>query len=170
MGKLSDLSPRKVGQINVLLTNSSLKQKEIAKKLGVSSQTVSVIKKKMKNNEHLYSNKIGKCGRKRKTTPRVDRKIKNMALSDRRASCRKISSELAAEGIAVDRKTVNNRLLEAGLHSYCPRKKPRLTPKMIDARHAWAKQHNDWTSEKWGEVRPFQMINKGISYISWYHG
>ena len=35
MGKVSDLSPRKVGHINVLLQVSNLKQKEIAAKLGV---------------------------------------------------------------------------------------------------------------------------------------
>uniref|UniRef100_T2MFF0 Tuberin n=1 Tax=Hydra vulgaris TaxID=6087 RepID=T2MFF0_HYDVU len=38
MGKNSDLSPRKIGQIKVLLEDSELKQKEIARKLNISTQ------------------------------------------------------------------------------------------------------------------------------------
>jgi len=44
MGKKSDLSPRKIGQIKVLLENSTLNQKEIAKKLNVSAATITVTK------------------------------------------------------------------------------------------------------------------------------
>ena len=44
MGKKSDLSHRKIGQIKVLLENSTLNQKEIAKKLNVSAATITVTK------------------------------------------------------------------------------------------------------------------------------
>ena len=46
MGKNSDLSPCKIGKIQVLLNDTVLKQREIARKIGVSTQTVSLIKKK----------------------------------------------------------------------------------------------------------------------------
>ena len=46
MGKNSDLSPRKVGKIQVLLIEIVSKQREIARQIGVSTQTVSLIKKK----------------------------------------------------------------------------------------------------------------------------
>ena len=82
MGKKSDSSPRKVGKIQVLLSETALKQQEIARKMGVSSQTVSVIKKKIDCNVDLTVKRVGKCGRKRKTTPRTDRKIVQMALKD----------------------------------------------------------------------------------------
>lgn len=150
MGKSNDLSPRKIGQISILLSETSLKQKEIANKLGVSKQTVSRIKKKIENNEELDSNRVGP---QRTTTPRLDRRIVHMALDDRRASCNKISRELSAEGINVNRKTINNRLLEAGLRAYRPRKKPRLTKKMMNDRYNWAKNHLEWTSEDWEQVR-----------------
>ena len=45
MAKGKDLSPRKKGQIKVLLENGKLKQKEIAAQLKVSVQTVSSVKK-----------------------------------------------------------------------------------------------------------------------------
>ena len=50
--------------------------------MGVSSQTISVIKKKIDCNVDLTVKRVGKCGRKRKTTPRTDRKIVQMALKD----------------------------------------------------------------------------------------
>ena len=43
MEKRKDLNPRKKGQINVLLKHSDLKQKEIVKKLNISTQTVSAV-------------------------------------------------------------------------------------------------------------------------------
>ena len=46
MGKTKDLSPRKVGQVKVLLQEIGMKQKEIAKKLNISPQSVRLIKKK----------------------------------------------------------------------------------------------------------------------------
>lgn len=153
MGKNSDLSPRKVSQIQLLLSETALKQREIARKLGVSTQTVSVIKKKIDSNVDLAAKRDGKCGRKRKTTPRTDRKIVQMALRDRRASCRKLTTELAMQGVSLARRTVNDRLLESGLKAYRPRKKPRLTKPMIEARLAWAKNHVQWTSEQWEKVR-----------------
>ena len=45
MGKRKDLSPRKKGQISVLLEVKGLKQKDIAKRFNVSTQSVSSVKK-----------------------------------------------------------------------------------------------------------------------------
>ena len=72
-----------------------------------------------------------------------------MALKDRRASCKKLSMELANQDVIVDRKTINNGPLEQGLKASRPRKKPRLTQKMKQARYHWAPQHENWTSEEW---------------------
>ena len=152
------MSPRKKGQICVLLEHSDQKQKEIAKKLNVSPQVVSATKQKLKFAKTIDTSRIGSCGRKRITTPRLDRKIKVMALNDRRASCTKLSMELAKQGIVLNRKTINNRLLEQGLRAYRPRKKPRLTQKMKDARYQWAMEHQNWTSEDWAKVSYFLVI------------
>ena len=153
MGKRKDSSPRKKGQISVLLEVKGLKQKDIAKRLNVSTQSVSSVKKTLDLGRKIGVLRKGKCGRKRKTTPRLDRKIKAMALKDRRASCKKLSMELAKQGDILSRRTINNRLLEQGLKAYRPRKKPRLTEKMKHARYQWAVQHESWTSEDWSKVR-----------------
>lgn len=152
MGKTKDLSPRKVGQIKVLLKETCMKQKEIARKLKISPQSVSLIKKKEENHRDLGPKRKGNCGRKRKTSPRVDRKIVKLALGNRRLSCRKIATLLAEEETNLHPRTVNNRLLEAGLRAYRPRKKPRLTQAMIRSRYEWAKQHAQWSSDDWKKV------------------
>ena len=59
-----------------------------------------------------------KCGRKRKTTLKLDRKMKAIALKDKRVSYKKFYEELANQDIIVDRKTINNRLLEQELKAY----------------------------------------------------
>ena len=152
MGKTRDFSPRKIGQIRVLLQHSDMRQKEVAQKFNVSPQSVSSIKKKLERGLSLQSGRIGKCGMKRKTTARLDRKIKNVALKDRRTTCKRISRNLAEEGIIISRRTVIRRLLECGLKAYRTRKKPRLTPKMVNARLDWAKQHKHWTEDDWSKV------------------
>ena len=55
MGKRKGLSPRKKGQISVLLEIRGLKQKDIAKKLNASTQTVSSVKKKLDLGRNLGS-------------------------------------------------------------------------------------------------------------------
>ena len=60
MGKRKDLSRRKKGQISVLLKHSDLKQKEIAKKLNISTQTVSAIRKKLEMGRNIHSSRTGK--------------------------------------------------------------------------------------------------------------
>ena len=57
-----------------------------------------------------------------------------MAIKDRRTTGKRILSNLAEEGIIISRPTVNRRLLECGLKAYRPRKKPRPTPKTVNAR------------------------------------
>ena len=151
MGKRKDLNPRKKGQISVLLKHSHLKHKEIVIKLNISTQTVSAIRKKLEMGRNIYSSRTGKCGRKENNTL-VNRKIKAIALKNRRDSGKKFFMELANQDIIVDRKTINNQLLEQGLKAHRPWKKPRLTQKMKQARHQWALQHDNWTSEDWSKV------------------
>jgi len=45
MGKRKNLSPRKSGQITVLLKRSDLKQKDIAKEVNILTQTASSVRK-----------------------------------------------------------------------------------------------------------------------------
>ena len=98
MGKAGDLSPRKKGQVKVLLEHSAIKIVELAKTLNILTRTTGPMKKKLRNNEDLEAKKAGKSG-KCKTIPRLDRKIVETCRSNRSSSCRKNSSCLAAQGL-----------------------------------------------------------------------
>ena len=63
MGKRKDLSPRKKGQISVLLEVKGLKQKDIAKRLNVSTQSVSSVKKTLDLGRKIGVLRKGKCGK-----------------------------------------------------------------------------------------------------------
>ena len=152
------MSSGKKGRISVLLKHSELKQKKIAKKLNISAQNICAIRKKLEIGRNIHSSRSEKCGRKRKITFGLDRKIKSMALKDKRASCKKLSIELTNQDIIVDKKTIINRLLERELKAYRPRKKFQLTRKMKHARYQWALQHEIWTSVDWLKVRHLTKI------------
>ena len=47
MGRTTDLSPRKKGQVKVLHKETSLKHLEVANKLGVSTITASMVRIKL---------------------------------------------------------------------------------------------------------------------------
>ena len=66
MGKRKDLSPRKKGQISVLLEVKGLKQKDIAKRLNVSTQSVSSVKKTLDLGRKIRCFKKRKVWKKKK--------------------------------------------------------------------------------------------------------
>src|SRR5688572_1082136 len=131
MGKRSDLSPRKRGQIRILLENTELTQSEIARKCGVSQRVVSSIKKKMAVGSTGTPKRKGRCGRKRITSDADDRSLIRLSKTNRNKCSRSLMLELNAAGVQMSSRTVRRRLLEAGLKAYRPRKKPKLTVAMM---------------------------------------
>ena len=61
MGRRRDLSPRKNGKIELLLSETQMKQTEIAQKMGVSTQIVCAFKKKIDSDTKLGSKRFGRC-------------------------------------------------------------------------------------------------------------
>ena len=97
---------------------------KIAEKLKCSRNGVQTTIKKYKETSSI-NNRVGQ-GRKRCTTLREDRWMKNVSLRDRR----KTSSEVAAELREVSNRQISNRtvrLVEAGLKGCKVRKKPYLS-------------------------------------------
>lgn len=152
MGKKSDLSPRKIGQIKVLLQHTTLSQSDIAKKVNISQPAVAQIKKKLEFQGTASPRRVGKCGRRRKTTPNTDRWLVRQSLKNRKLSSRQLKQDLEQRGIVLDSSTVRRRLCEAGMRAYRPEKKPHLTIKMRRQHLVWAKQFQTWTSEDWSRV------------------
>lgn len=152
MGRKKDITVEKKTRISALLETGQYSQREISRLEGVSVQTVHRIA--ILNRENIPTTSSGRPfgGRKSITTPREDRKIIKIALANRRLSSKDIQKKLAEEAVQVSERTVRRRLYAAALKCRRPLKKPRLTPKMKQARYNWAKEHQDYSVDDWAKV------------------
>jgi DNA-directed RNA polymerase I, II, and III subunit RPABC1 len=152
MARGCDLTPRKKAKISTLLNHSKHSQREIAEIIGVSQSTVRNIKKKLDDNESVETSRLGNCGRKRITTPRTERKIRQVALENRRKPRKALKSLLELDGVSISDRTLRRRFAEMGLACRRPVKKPKLTPAMRQKRMEWALKYRHWTVEDWNKV------------------
>ncbi|CAK9826630.1 Transposable element Tc1 transposase [Anthophora retusa] len=149
MGKRQDIISEKRAYICGLLKSGNLSQRQIAKNVNVSHQTVMRIAKCMKENVPQFSNKRSSCHGKRKTTPRTDRKIIKTALENRYATTRVLVQRLKNDGVDISERTFRRRLYEVNIRCRRPVKKPKLTPKMRKSRLEWAKAHSNLSIADW---------------------
>lgn len=152
MGKKSDLSPRKVSNIKLLLEEECYTQSQIAARLNISQKSVSRIKNKLFNREVLEGNRIGKCGRKKILSERIARKLKNLSLSNRRSTSKDLCNNLEEYGVKISPRSVRRALNNEGLKACRPRKKQKITPSMAKKRFQWAKDLL-LTEDDWAKVR-----------------
>lgn len=164
MGKASDISPRKCREIQTLLLHSTHSQREIASLTSVSKSVVNRIKIKTDKNLPLEAVRVGKSGRKRITTPRTDRRIRDICLQHRKKSVARLTTLMKDEGINISKRTVQRRLAEENLIGHRPTKKPRLTEAMKKKRLQWARQHRNMTVADWSRVIMI-LINLWYSLI-----
>lgn len=148
MGKRSDLSPQKIEDIKNLLINSGLNQKEIAKRLDVSRQSVGNIKKKLEKGLSLECRSTRKYNPKKKAAPGIEDKIKQQTLLDRSDLCERIASEMQEENKDVSQAIVN-RNLQDDLQLVHPQKtKSELTKHIIKASRNPTDAYTDWNSDQ----------------------
>ena len=69
---MSDTTPRKQASILSLWEHAELSHREIARRLNVNQSTASHLIKQATKTGSATPQRKGKCGRKRKTTPRDD--------------------------------------------------------------------------------------------------
>lgn len=153
MGRGKDISNEKKLRITALLDTGEYSQRTIAKKEGVSRQTVQRIAALMKENIPTTSSGRAFCGKKRITNDRDDRRILKIAMENRLLSRKEITKIISEEGVKVSTRTVQRRLYEGGLKCRRPIKKPKLTPTMKKTRYEWAKRHEHLTINDWRKVR-----------------
>ena len=94
----------------------------------------------------------GKCGRKRKTTPRDDAYLIRESVKDPRKTSDAIKTTLGEKGIEISSSAVRRRLLEVGRKAYRPVKKQLLTKTMKTKRYKWGIKYKNWTKEDWRRV------------------
>ena len=124
----------------VVLNEVGYTLNSIAKQLKIGRRTVQEIVKKYADTGDVQD-RPGR-GRKKKTSPREDRKIIQSSIKDRRKSARDISKEIKEEiGLELSSRTIRRRLLNAGLKSCRAKKKPLLSQKARQKRLQWALEH-----------------------------
>ena len=147
-----DASPRKRASILTLRENTEKTYREISKIVGVSISTISRIMKMKKETDSVAPKRKGKCGRKRKTTPKDDAYLIRKSVKDPRKTSDAIKTTLGEKGIKISSSTVCRRLLEVGRKAYRPVKKQLVTKTMKTKRYKWGLKYKNWTKEDWRRV------------------
>ena len=133
MGKKSDLSPRKVAVIKVLLDQKQHPQQEIAKRLHISEKSVNRVSQAVKNGHGYSPARVGKCGRETKLSPRTQCKLVLIARNNRRANSQDLKKSLDKYGVYVCASTARRKLI-SGLPACRPQKKAKITSAMAKKR------------------------------------
>lgn len=133
-----------------LLFEDGLSERKIAARLNLSKTTVHDIIQVIKQTGSTVPKK--QPGKTRITSQQTDNMIRRAALRDPFVSSSQIRAQLP-ENVVVSTRTIRRRLLiDAGLRSYRPAVKPRLSAKNIKDRLLFCRTHRDWTVDQWRRV------------------
>lgn len=102
--------------------------------------------------------RVNKCGRKKITTPRDMRKIREVCMQNRKAPRALLTKIIQEAGVNISLGTVRRRVKDLGFTCRRPAKKPLLTPAMMEKRLKWAKDHKEWTADDWNRVSSQKLI------------
>jgi transposase len=120
------ITPKKRAKIVALNGHDSMTVREIASVVGVGKSSVSRILCAPKDSGSLSPNRKGKCGRKRKTTPRTDQLLLRNSRLHPTITSKGFQRDLLTSGIDTDASAVRRRLLEAGRKARNHSKRKRL--------------------------------------------
>ena len=160
MKAMNDLSFLRMSHISlstkdaiVALHKLSWTQRAIAKEVNATQAQVARFLKRFAETRS-YDRAKG-SGRPRATTPAQDKIIKKLCLKDRKKSAPELLRDFRKKTrnrVKFGRKTLNNRILAAGLPARTPRRKP-LNTEVIRAKHLkFAEDHLEWTVDDWKRV------------------
>ena len=94
-----------------------------------------------------------RSGRPSSTTPRQDRLLCHLSLSDRTATSRDLKRVLEdATGSQISCRTVRRKLLKCGLKGCIATRKPLRSAVHRKKRLEWCQQRKDWTPEQWKKI------------------
>jgi len=159
MGKAKDISDGKRCEIVALVKHTNHSMREIGRISDVSDRTVRRIAISLGKKNENNDNHRGNCGRKRKTSDRMDRKIVKEAVKNRRATSLEIQKAITSAGQTISISTIRRRLYESGLKCRRPAKRPFLTTRMHSKRLTWANEHKCFTVDQWEKVSNIFLLS-----------
>jgi transposase len=151
--------------------NNNLSRGEIRIQLGTGKKSVQLWADRYEKEGHM-ERKSG-SGRPRITTQSDDRHLLVQCKRKRKRTAVDLRTEITNEDGQPKASvwTIRRRLVEAGYPARKARKKPLLTKEQKKARLKWAKDHKDWTVERWSKVlwsdeSPFTLFPRaGHQYV-----
>lgn len=145
------------------LRNQGQSYGQISQATGYSRSTIQSVINKYQTKDTVLD--LDGRGRRRKTTPQIDRSIVSMVQSDRRLSAVQIARQLQeSDSIAVSAQTIRNRLHDSQFRSRVARKKPFLKDDHKQARLDFALRHQYkpiefWRKILWSDESKFNRIS-----------
>ena len=146
-------------------------ERDIARDLLILRNTVHYVIAKYKSTKCI-GNLIGR-GRKRKTTPHLDRVIQRKIKTNCRKSALAVQTELQTElNIAVSESTIRRRAHEIGLYGRVARKKPLVTTANRGKRVRYARKYREkplgfWNSVLWSDESKFNLFGSDGKVMVW---
>lgn len=135
----------------IKLHEKGLNPSQIAQKTQFKRSTFVDIIKKWSTTRTLAN--CQRLGRPRVTKTRQDRKLIQLATTDRRLTLSKLAKSVENDfNLVASPKTIKRRLHEANLKGRRARKKPLLSKKNIAKRLKWARDHEAWTNNDWNKI------------------
>ena len=122
------------------------KQKDVAKKTGMSKSTLSRIYKRYREGKGFTS---APRGGPRKTSKRTDWKLLIQVKRSSKMPLRELQQNVVPE---ISKRTINRRLAESDIKKWLAAERPLLEKEHAAQRLEWALKHKDWTEEDWLKV------------------
>lgn len=141
-------SPKK-RSIAITLRDEGYTYRQVAERLGGKATFSAVRKLCMKFDDTKAVIDRPRTGRPRLTSKRDDRNLVRLSVADRHKSAKQL---MVDSGLNCSVHTVRRRLVTGGLNARIPRKKPLLNAVQRQKRVRWAKDHLNWSREKWKKV------------------
>ena len=158
MGKRGkDLTPS-IKQAVLRLSNEGYSSGKIGELLGINRFTVYKCTRRAANLENIEnfagSERVGKCGRKRKTKPRTDRQLLKVVKTNRRKSLIEITHEFnKSTPNKLSKRTVQRRLHFHGYYRRVVKKTTTIPDRNRKKRRAFCRSHIKWTvQQNWSKV------------------
>jgi hypothetical protein len=135
----------------VTLSKTGVLGKDLAKQYQVRENTICDLLRKERLSGTVDD--MRKSGRPRCSSSRDDRNLAIDALRHPRVGSRELKRRWQINlGKAVSIRTVQTRLISAGVRSYVCKKKPLISKVNMSRRLQWAKDHEQWGDNEWRQV------------------
>lgn len=138
----------------VRLFHENRTTREIAATVNLPLSTVGDIIKRFRETGQTSPKRVGRCGRKKKLSPRTIRQIGRASQAKPQASAREIQDIVGGSAQQVHTNTVKRALRSYGRLTYRPVKAPSLSAKQRQVRLNWCRQYQNWTQQQWELVSP----------------